>query len=233
MWRVRCFFSGLMIIGILFTAAYPVHSLGLGIGATAWYSWWNPQPKERDAEADPDFLYGPQLVLQFTPALSLSTAFLYGKFHYTSNDGFSSDIARYDSDTTMVYALNRYVRLFGGLKFMGYDYEGGSHRAAGPGMGFGFVFPVTDAMFFSMAFSGIYLWGKQEDDGGNYDFNFIEYGLNSSANISYAISPSVNIAVGGRFFFFEFEAADDDITYGSEKHYFYGITASAMYMIQP
>jgi hypothetical protein len=227
----------LVITGMMFIAPHPLQSATLGIGASGWYTWWDPKPETRGAEADPAFMYGPQLLLQFSPTMSVSSVFLYGKFNYISQESsgdMSMDITRYDSDTTLSYALNPYVRFFGGLKFMGYKYDMGDHLSLGPGFGIGFVIPIVENIFCSMSLSGMYLWGDQTDKSseGDRTMSFTEYGANSAIALVYMIpSSSVSLSIGGRYFFFRFEATDDKYSNQKENHHFYGVTASAMYMI--
>lgn len=215
----------------------PLHSATLGVGVSGWYTWWEPKPSTREAEADPDFMYGPQLLLAFAPSLSLSSVFLYGKFQYDdiSESGTNTmDITRYDSDTTLTWSLNPNVRFFGGVKFMGYKYDQGDHLAIGPGFGIGFMVPVAENTYCSMSFSGMYLRGNQTDESseGEREISFTEYGANSALSLVYVIpSSSVSLSLGGRYFFFRFEATDEKYRDVKEKHHFYGITASAMYMI--
>jgi hypothetical protein len=223
------------VVIAMFAIPSSLGAASLSIGGSAWYAWWDPHPSVREADADPGIMYGPQVVLSFTPTISLSSSFLYGIFQYNGrSDGgtCSMDIRRYDSDTTMVYALNSFVRFFGGVKYMGYKYEMGEHWSVGPGAGFGFVIPMAENIFWTINISGIYLWGKQNDESseGDRSVSIIEYGANASASLVYRI-PSVplSLSVGGRYFFFKFEATDDAYSDVKEYHHFYGITASAMY----
>jgi hypothetical protein len=225
-----------VVAGMLIIAPGPLQSATLGIGGAAWYAWWDPKPENRRADADPDFLYGPQLILQFSQSVSVSSVFLFGKFKYYdySNDGVTTmEITRYDSDTTLIYSLNQYVRMFGGVKFMGYDYDNGHHYGFGPGIGLGFVIPVMERLFSAISVSGVYLRGEQEDESaeGDRTMKFIEYGINNSVSLVYAVSTSVNLSIGGRYFFFRYEVTEDQYSDVREKHHFYGVTASAMYLI--
>lgn len=224
------------ILGLVIAMPHPAQSATLGIGAAGWYTWWDPKPSTREAEADPTLMYGPQLLLAFTPVLSISSIFLYGKFAYDDRSvhgSTSMDIKRYDSDTTLTYSLNPYIRLFGGLKFMGYKYDTGDHYGAGPGLGLGLVLPLAERLFWSVGLSGLYLWGEQsnEESTGKVTMNFREYGANCSAALIYTVSSSVNLSLGGRYFYFQFKPTADQYSEQKEKHHFYGITASAMYMI--
>ena len=226
-----------IITGMLIIAPRPLQSATLGIGAAGWYTWWEPKPETRAAEADPTIMYGPQLLLQFSPTMSISSVFLYGKFDYygfENGSPYQMDITRYDSDTTLTYSLNSYMRLFGGLKFMGYDYEYGDHYGAGPGLGVGFILPFGGNFFGSLSLSVLYLWGEQTDESssGEVTMKFREFGANCSAALIYMIpSSSVSLSLGGRYFYFQFETTDSEYSEQKEKHHFYGVTASAMYMI--
>ena len=95
---------------------------------------------------DPALLYGPVLALGFGGRWSLSTIFLYGRFNMDNEDSKSEKIDRYDSDTALNCSINRYVKFFGGAKFMGYDMQGSSfsHMALGPALGVGVTLPLSD-----------------------------------------------------------------------------------------
>ena len=187
-----------IITGMLIAAPRPLQSATLGIGAAGWYTWWDPKPDFQPAEADPSIMYGPQLVIAFSPTISLSSVFLYGKFNYYQ-ENYESEIERYDSDTALSYKLNQYVRVFGGLKYMGYEWEEGSHLGYGPGFGLGFTYQLSNSLFCVLSVSGLYLWAEQEDDSseGNTTMDYTEYGVNSSVSFAYMIpSSSVSLLSG-------------------------------------
>jgi hypothetical protein len=91
-------------------------------------------------------------------------------------------ITRYDSDTTIACGLNRYVRLFAGFKYQGYEYDesinynsnyGGllAHGAArfhsfGGGLGLGLTFPLAAGLFANINLSGLCMYGT-----ASYDFD--------------------------------------------------------------
>jgi hypothetical protein len=218
---------------MLIVTPQPAHSATLGIGAAGWYTWWDPKAYHADAEADPAPMYGPQLLLSFSPQVSLSSVFLYGAFTYRQ-PGYESTTKRYDSDTTLSYSLNQYVRVIGGVKFMGYSWESGRHLGAGPGLGVGFVAPLAQNIFCALNISGMYLWGNQDDDSENSEmtYGFNEWGTNSSISLVFMIpSSSVSLSLGGRYFYFKILPDKETEHVGEESHHFYGVTASAMYMI--
>lgn len=223
-----------IITGMLIAVPRPLQSATLGIGAAGWYTWWDPRPEYADAEADPSIMYGPQLVIGFSPTVTLSSVFLYGKFKYYQT-GYESTIERYDSDTTLSYKLNQYMRIFGGLKYMGYKWEEGSHLGLGPGFGMGFTVPLNENLYCVLSISGMYLWTEQKEEdytGGNISTDYITYGINNSLSLVYMVpSSSVSLSIGGRYFYFHLTPERIFQNHDKENHHFYGVTASAMYMI--
>lgn len=215
---------------ILAVSEQPAKSATLGLGATGWYAWWSPKPDNSSVEMDSAMMYGPQILLQVSPQWTISSVFIFGEFQYKRGNEPAMDIMRYDSDTTVSYSLNQIFRLFGGLKIMGYHYEHGDHRGWGPGFGASLVLPMAENLFFSIILSGFYLWAEQEDEYSAMDYS--EYGASVSVSFVYVIpSSSVSFSIGGRYFYFETKPDQIYNYYRNEKHHFYGITASAMYMI--
>ena len=152
---------------------------------------------------------GPSLTVNFAERWSISTVFLAGRFIASSTgpvfrgaaDTLSpylptgSDpvmlltthyrrvIVRYDSDTTAACALNRYVRLFAGFKYQGYQYDesmdylannGGGliakgnarFHSFGGGLGLGLSLPLAAGLYANLNFSGLCLYGI-----ASYDFD--------------------------------------------------------------
>ncbi len=152
---------------------------------------------------------GPSLSVSFAGRWSLSSVFLAGRFIANSAgpvaSGFTeivypylptgSDpnallishyrrvITRYDSDTTAACALNRYVRLFAGFKYQGYEYDesmdylasndggliaSGSARfhSFGGGLGIGLSLPLAAGLYAGINLSGLCLYGI-----ASYDFD--------------------------------------------------------------
>ncbi len=78
--------------------------------------------------------------MRFDESWSLAGVFLYGRF--TSKDKGSEQrvdtISRFDSDLSLNYNINRYFKIFGGGKFMGFNWDNegdsgnGKHWSAGP-----------------------------------------------------------------------------------------------------
>jgi len=177
-------------------------------------------------------MYGPVLSLRLSDQWSLSGVFLYGKFKNTDDGDRGFDTCnRYDSDISLNYNLNRYLKIFAGGKFLGFSWEdshtNGFHWSAGPGLGLGATLPVTSNMFLLANVSGIYARGK--DTADNRDtINVTEKGLNSNISFAYYItsaSTSINLGFRHQYLRSDYDT-DDDI---DEKHHFYGVTLSAVY----
>jgi len=207
-------------------------ALQVGIGASTWYSAWDFESDNSDN--DPDFdstlLYGPVLTIGFSPEWSLSGVFLYGTFK-NSKDGGPSEISRFDSDITINYSLNSYIKLFLGFKYMGYKFsEGdtdGEHAGYGPGFGITLIVPLAENLYFLGSLSGLYITGHHENPGSGYDYN--EPGYNASASLAYSFTgASTVISLGGRYQYFrtrpESSSNESDL-----YHTFYGVTLTAIY----
>lgn len=144
---------------------------------------------------DKTLLYGPVLALRFSQNLSLSSAFLYGRFNNTNGDGETEVIERMDSDTTLIFGLGRYFKLFAGVKYMGYKMRENdfSHASIGPGAGIGVVIPVAGNFYLTGNFSGMYLLGEDKNNGYSGNNDFIEKGFNANTALIY-IFPSAPVS---------------------------------------
>jgi len=233
-----------MVISILIlTAAFstPSYSLGVSAGVSTWYTWWEMNDNESDSTTDMGdaLMYGPMVALRFNSQWSLSSVFLYGKFENDSeDDGPPTKIKRYDSDTTLNYAINRYFRVFAGFKFMGYKFDGGKNYGYGPGIGIGIVLPVTEQFMIMGSFSGLYQWGTEEDDendnGMTYKSDSTSKGFNTSLTMAYYIpAAAVTLSAGFRYQYLEMEVEESDINNAQDmEHTFYGFTFSAAYSFE-
>ena len=213
-------------IGIIIPSK--VYAVDISVGATTWYSWWDPVSTSggSSVEIDPAFLYGPALSVKFNDDFNLTFIFLYGEFDATmvadgDSSGGSTKVTskRRDSDLALNYRLNNYFKLFGGIKYMGYKYSMDifhsgygwfnfkvDHSGFGPGLGISAAYPILDNLFFLASISGIYLWGDEEEKlpWAKEKTEFKEYGMNSSVSIAYYIAPaSTVISLGGRFQYYK------------------------------
>jgi len=234
----------------LITASIPLKAMDLTAGATTWYSWWDMEGKINVVEfkMDPALLYGPALALKINDDFGLNMIFLYGEFEgeyivdtqsVLGKISIPTNTKRIDSDTSITYRLNGYVKLFGGLKYMSYKLKGDANAtisqdpftventAYGPAAGLSFVIPVAQNFYLLANGSGLYLRGSSENDQ-SIDTDADCYGFNTTASLAYYISPaSVTLSLGGRYQYFEWNTDEDNGT--ESDHAFYGITAAATY----
>lgn len=214
-------------IFICFTAI-PLFAVDLNLGAATWYSWWEMEDDRGTQELDPTFLVGPVISLGFSEQWNLSMVFLYGQFKMDDNSD-TDEINRVDSDISLNYIINRYLKVFGGTKAMGYYFGDGRHHSIGPALGIGLTLPIYGNFYLLGNLSGMYNYGEHNDSNDQEPkSNFIEYGFNSTLSLAYFIEQSsTTISLGGRYQFFrdKFESERrSDIDFQ-----FYGVTLSVVY----
>ncbi len=208
------------------------HALDISIGVSGWYAWWDMKSDDGgDESIDPEPLYGPALAINFSPNWSLTTVFLYGKYKIGDSGDGPGDMDRYDSDTAINYSFNRYIKAFGGFKYMGYDWSDGDHMSYGPALGIALTLPLIDNFYLLLNVSGMYLIGKEngtlETTGEKVEIDYYEIGVNSNISLAYYIAPaSTSLILGFRYQYFEI---DYDKYQGNSQHSFYGVTAAAVY----
>lgn len=215
-----------LAIIITITAAAPAMAVDISVGAATWYTWWLYESSDSESDYDPAFLYGPVLSFGFSSKWSLSTIFLYGRF---SDNRGSDNIERFDSDTALNYSINRYLKIFGGLKFMGFTQPNFSHYSAGPALGLGLTLPLGGSFYLLGNLSGMYNYAWQDDSQGKSEA--VEPGLNSTLSLAYYIEKaSTTVTLGGRFQYFkiDYQSVSDEYTRNMD-HYFYGTTLSVVY----
>jgi hypothetical protein len=228
-------YSLAFLTGSIFLFSSTAYALDISIGVSGWYAWWNYHSDDSehggDETLDPEPLYGPVLAINFSPNWSLTSVFLYGNYDFGDSGDGPGDMDRYDSDTALNYSLNRYIKLFGGLKFMGYDWGDGDHMGYGPALGIAFTLPLIDNFYLLLNVSGMYLIGKEdtqiEPTGERKEIDYFEIGVNSNISIAYYIAPaSTSIILGFRYQYFEINY---DKYQGDMQHAFYGATLAAVY----
>jgi hypothetical protein len=212
-------------------------AVGMSAGASAWYTQWKTDAQD-SPEIDPGLLYGPVLGVDFAERWSVTSVFLTGSFDMDPVAGGSPQFRRYDSDTTLNYALSRWFKVFGGIKYMRYDFSFTEkvplfktaefyHYAYGPGLGVGVTLPVTDSLFALVNVSGMYLAGKTGGDTVDRQ-DWTEYGLNTTASLAwYLASLSTTISAGVRYQRVTF--SNNDSGSDKETHSFLGVTVAAIY----
>lgn len=226
----------ILSIVLLLTVILPAagYSASLSIGGTLWYATWTGLGSDFD-KLGPEPLYGPAVTLGLNPQWSISSVFLTGVYEATTelSPGFIADlkIRRYDSDSALNYAVNRYFRVFGGFKYMKYAMEmrvagslasEGTHSSMGPALGFSVVLPLADNIFAIGSMSGMYLSG--DSDGEEYT----EPGYNTQINVAYSFTGApVVLTAGYRYQYFKTVYDNSDAE--DSKMKFYGFTVSALY----
>jgi hypothetical protein len=223
-----------LVAAVMITLALPAASqaLQVGVGASTWYTNWIFESDNGEFEFDRTFIYGPILTLGFSPQWSLSGVFLYGKFKQSSDEEGPGEITRFDSDIALNYSISRYIKVFAGFKYMGYNFDNGDHAGYGPGFGLSLVMPLTDSFFLIGNFSGLYIWGHHKDEGndsqGN-DYDYTEPGYNAGVSLAYHFTgASTVISLGFRYQYFKTHP-DSSTTESDLTHTFYGATLSAIY----
>lgn len=235
---LRIFLAVVLITVIV--AVRPVAAADLGIGIAGWYTWWDVDVADRDPDMTSGPMYGPMISFGFAGNWSLSAVFLYGYFKLEGVD-YTEDLYRFDSDVTLNYNITRVLKVFAGVKLMGYrwemDFSGSTDKGVqygvGPAAGIGVTVPLTENLFCLVNVSGLYLRGRNtlDSDLGNDQATMLtEYGFNSTLGIAWYIVPaSTTLTLGFRYqYFYMVHDNKDEFSYLSHNH-FYGVTASAVY----
>jgi hypothetical protein len=232
--------SLIMISLLTFPAVTKVSAEGVSLGVSTWYCWWKFNDND-GMKLDPALLYGPVVSFRLAESWSLAGVFLYGKFENkeNGNGGGSTDINRFDSDLSLNYNINRYLKIFGGVKLMGFYWDEtngtGTHMSAGPGLGIGTTLPLTEYLYFLFNISATGSYGKHKQpahDPGQSDstVKLTETGANSNISLAYYIAPaSTSINLGFRYQYLFIDYKNEKEGYKDEGMSFYGITLSAVY----
>lgn len=236
----------LLIFFSFFTSTGYAFAADISIGASSWLAWWEPRNSENDMNLDPTILYGPVASAKVTDDLSISGVFLYGKFKSKTSDGTGGpdEISRFDSDLSVNYNLNRYLKIFAGAKYMGFAWDEksseGTHSSTGPGLGIGSTIPLLENFYLLANISGTYSWGEHTQRNIHTNNNISqehkesvdirERSFNSNLSIAYYIKPaSTTISLGGRYQYFYIDYAKTNDYLKDEVHNFFGITLAAVY----
>ncbi len=164
----------------------------------------------RTISLPPSYLVGPTVSFTIFKKFSLGVLFVYGpKFNIERSesmvDFYSSPgsvyytrafgrITKYDLDTTLNYHLNRYVRVFAGIKVQGYSIKetlmpyGFDFRAFdnyglykyrslayGPGLGIGISIPLGMDFSLLSSLSAIYMRSSNEYRGRSVNYSCTTY----------------------------------------------------------
>jgi hypothetical protein len=214
-----------------------IYAIDVSVGATTWYSWWdNNALIGENSEADPAFLYGPSLAVQFNDDFGLTFVYLYGKYDFTGEVAalsYKAKVKRSDADLALNYKLNDFFKVFAGVKYLSSSTSGIDWSSWGPELGLSAAYPIAENLSILANLSGFYLWGSNEDDhhthpsGSGHDGNHKDYGFNSGLSFAYYIAPaSTTVSLGGRFQYVKENNNDDSYSYANK---FYGVTLTATY----
>jgi len=157
-----------------------------------------------DFKPSSNFSGGPIVSISFLEKWSISSIFIIGRYYFRETspsisdalvfmggtplsamsvnpaNKYERDCLKWDSDSTISYSFNKYVRLFAGVKIQGYNYEqrlyitgtGAPNILArklsdhvqnyGPGLGIGINIPLVENFYLMINFSGLFLWGFEQ-----------------------------------------------------------------------
>lgn len=242
------------------------HAASVGLGASVWCAWWDSMAASlvsrfvgsSGIEPEPAAAGGPFLVAQINDTWGLSLSYLYGRFKWEKSSpllGSSMDARRHDLDVVVSAAVNKYVRLFFGAKYWGYQADvtanvlflsygtGVSRHHGGPGLGLGLSLPLGAGFHLMPGVTAVFSFGKLEPSengiigqvvgmfvGSSEESAIMYYGLNSTLTLAYTIEKAnLTLALGGRFqcLWLYFIEGQRQVE-GNDM--FGGITFSAMYM---
>ena len=238
----------LFVIVFLLAALIPAtlaHASDLSIGAATWYSWWKLDNVKGGKDGDDSaLLYGPLLSFSFSERWSVSGVFLYGHYEIEYTHQSSEKIDRFDSDLVLNYRVTSLIKLFAGIKIMGYEWElsttseemDGISYNLGPAFGIGFTIPITGNFYLLANASGIYARGKNtssSDTDGDTETLSTAYGGNGTITLAwYIASASTSINLGGRYqYFYMMNDNSENNEYEAHNH-IYGVTLSAIYSFE-
>jgi hypothetical protein len=227
----------LKIMYILFSIFFVTSALyaaDLGIGITAWYASWTIE-RDKTSNMDPVLYIGPSIAYQFSDKWSTTLVALATPQKYTWDADEVMELRRYDIDLALNYQISRYIKVFGGAKYLAFSYHNktydsdGIHHAAGPGAGISFTLPLISNVYLLANLSGLYIFGNQKDDKQTEDINFYEVGANGSLQLAYYIpSAAVTLAAGYRYQYVETFYTEDTQKNSDLEHTFKGFTFLAV-----
>jgi hypothetical protein len=235
----KMFILSAALLCILLTNATNARAIGLSVGASTWYTQWSLSPPIQGSIIDPGLMFGPIAGIDFGNKWSLTSVFLTGNLIRHTASNMTMNNRREDSDTVINYSITKWLKVFGGLKYMKYTVNSDGHYISplgdgeislvsyGPALGVGVTIPVTDSLFALANISGIYLHGKQKQSGTD-SLSMTQSGYNGTLALAYYFdSLSTTLNIGLRYQYYK--TVYSDTSFGYEKNRFYGITASAVY----
>jgi len=211
-------------------------------------------------EMDPSFMYGPTLSLDISNKWKISTTALFGNFEYETGYTFvtsgrkrvlKGEEFKWDADITLQYLFNRYLFLFGGIKYQGYNSETDitilnssgvvlnefssetRYYQYGPGLGIGCALPLWDSTILScnINFIGEY---ATDNDSEDKTADYWVYGINTTLGVAYYSKMlRTSFFLGAKFQMFHYVGQDgtDAEKSDGKNDLFYGIIFSAVYRL--
>ena len=222
----RIIFTMILIL-FAFMVRTNVSAADIGVGAMGWFSGWEMKQSGSNSDIKPTVLYGPVMTVGFDKTWSLSGVFLYGVFKMKNgNDSSYQNIRRFDADITLNRIVTPNVKVFGGAKVMNYSFGGGYHFSAGPALGVGLSYPLSESFFVLYNVSAMMLRGTHKDpDSAARPFWAPGYNTTLSGAY-YFTSISTTLNAGLRLQYFRDIYSDKG---NNDSHYFYGVFISAVY----
>ena len=225
---------------ILMFSALNAGAVDISIGASGWYNDWvmkNDGGTEGDTEFDPAIVFGPVLSVRFLEDWTISSIFLWGKYDmYGGGSSTAEEITRIDSDSALNFSINRYFKVFAGLKVLRFSWSDGSHNGLGPAAGFGLTIPVGGNFYILGNLSGAYIFGKHDgtdhDTGQPTSTDYNEKGFNSNLTLAYyvqAISTTISLGFRYQLFYTDYK---DNTSQTNQYHHIYGVILLAVYSFQ-
>lgn len=215
-----------------------LYAADLGVGISAWYADWKMERKSSTeggtVNMDEVLYIGPSIAYQFSDNWSTTLVALATPQKYTWEMGTERmELRRYDVDLALNYQINRYIKVFGGGKYLAFAYHNktngkdGIHHALGPGGGISFTMPLITNVYLLANLSGLYIYGKQQEEQttGDQSINFYEIGANGSMQLAYYIpSVAVTLAAGYRYQYVESRYTENSSANPDLEHTFKGFT---------
>ncbi len=165
------------------------------------------------------------------PEMEPYAVFLYGVYDYEMSRGIGA-VRRYDSDIALNYSINRYVKLFGGVKVMG------TRSIPVPITARSGSRPGRYASAFGQLFLSSATYPVCMDSAGRSMTRACPRPrarrVQPTLALAYYIEPaSTTITLGGRYQWFSIKYENDDPDeYADSRITFYGVTFSVVYSFE-
>jgi hypothetical protein len=242
--------AGVLLMAVLIPAGG--HAIGVGAGISSFFAWWSPSFRDSitghnkiytmpdwqgvgsSFSMKPSFLLGPTVSVRLPAGFSFSAVFLWNDWYSARSSYrltgnyifFHLDITKWDLDMVLNYEVNRYIKIFTGMKYQGYRYSytfdsvtvgSGAvsrlpfrayHSGWGPGLGIGLTLPLVGPLYLLANASMLYLYTDFRNSSPafrNWDYVYNTVGFNGTASLAWLIEPaSVTISLGFRYQFLRY-----------------------------